>query len=158
MRTARSLTVLTGATTHAPPRATMHTPLEQPRMPPGSNHACPRGATMYAPQSNHACPLWTECGHILPRGSALGGSALGGVSALGVSAPGECLLQGISAPGGVCSGWSAPRGVSAPGLLPGAVCSGGRGYPSMHWGRHPPDNRMTDTCKNITLPQLRCGR
>ena len=22
----------------------------------------------------------------------------------------------------------------------------------------PPPNRMTDRCKNITLPQLRCGR
>ena len=24
--------------------------------------------------------------------------------------------------------------------------------------RHPPVNRMTDACENITLPQLRCGR
>ena len=51
----------------------------------------------------------------------------------------------------------------------------GRGvYPSMHWaggclprrvcvsqhalGKHPPLNRMTDRCKNITLPELRCVR
>ena len=58
---------------------------------------------------------------------------------------------------------------------------GGGVYPSMHWAggcipactrqkgvclggvcpgwcdRHPPVNRMTDRCKNITLPQLRCG-
>ena len=26
------------------------------------------------------------------------------------------------------------------------------------WDRDPPLNRITDTCKNITLPQLRCGR
>ena len=25
-------------------------------------------------------------------------------------------------------------------------------------GYHPPVNRITHTCKNITLPQLRCGR
>ena len=57
MRTARSLTVSHRKTTHAPPPgATTHTPQsnhtrppwEQPRTPPGSNHACPL--------SNHACP------------------------------------------------------------------------------------------------------
>ena len=26
------------------------------------------------------------------------------------------------------------------------------------WDTTPPLNRITDTCKNITLPQLRCGR
>ena len=31
-------------------------------------------------------------------------------------------------------------------------------YPSMHWGRHPPVDRITDACKNITLAQLRCVR
>ena len=32
--------------------------------------------------------------------------------------------------------------------------------PTMHAGISPPPpvNRITDTCKNITLPQLRCGR
>ena len=29
--------------------------------------------------------------------------------------------------------------------------------PAMHAGIPPPVNRITDTCKNITLPQLRCG-
>ena len=47
--------------------------------------------------------------------------------------------RGVPGPGGV----PGPRGVSAPGL--GGVCV-------------PPVNRMTDACKNITLPQLRCGR
>ena len=40
-----------------------------------------------------------------------------------------------------------------------AVCPGG-GYPHKEGGvsgRQPPVNRMTDRCKNITLPQLRCG-
>ena len=62
--------------------------------------------------------------HCSDRGR--GGSARGG----GGFCPGGCL------PGGV----SAQRGVSAWGM-----------YPSMHWGRHPPVDRMTDRCKNITL-------
>ena len=73
--------------------------------------------------------------------------ALGrGVSALGVSAQGGCL------PGGVCL-WS-QRGC-LPRALPGrgVSASGPRGV----W-HTPPVKRMTDRCKNITLPQLRCGR
>ena len=34
----------------------MHTPLEQPRMPPQSNHACPPEQPCTPPRSNHACP------------------------------------------------------------------------------------------------------
>ena len=30
--------------------------------------------------------------------------------------------------------------------------------PARHAGIPPPANRITDMCKNITLPQLRCGR
>ena len=41
-------------------------------------------------------------------------------------------VRGVSARGGIC-----PVGVSAP----------------LHAGIHPPVNRMTDRCKNITLPQ-----
>ena len=96
-----------------------------------------------------------------------------GVCSGGVSAPGWCLLQGVSARGcllwgdvyswgGVCSGGVCSRGCLLQGMsTPGGVCSGGcllQGgvcswgwYPSMHWGRHPPVNRMTDRCKNITL-------
>ena len=67
--------------------------------------------------------LWGVCyrGCLLPGQCLLGGCLLPGASA-----PGGCLLLGVSAPGGV---W----------------------YPSMHWGRHPPVNRMTNSCKNITL-------
>ena len=64
------------------------------------------------------------------------------------SAPG-----GGSAPGGVCSrGVSTPMEVSASGgcLLGGCLVPGGW-YPSMHQGRYPPVNRMTNRCKNITL-------
>ena len=50
----------------------------------------------------------------------------------GVSAQGD----GVSAQGGVY-----PRGVSA-----------------QEGVADPPVNRMADRCKNITLPQLRCGR
>ena len=46
-----------------PPRTTMHAPLEQPSMPPWSNHACPPRqprmpprTTTHAPSSKHACP------------------------------------------------------------------------------------------------------
>ena len=55
--------------------------------------------------------------------------------------------------GGVCSwGGVFPRGVSA---LGGVFFLGGGWYPSMHWGRYPPPvNRITHTCKNITLAQL----
>ena len=43
-----------------------------------------------------------------------------------------------------------PGGVPGPGvyLVPGG-CT---------WSGTPPVNRITHTCKNITLPQLRCGR
>ena len=61
----------------------------------------------------------------------------------------HALDRGVSAQWGVCPG---------AGVFPGqGVCQGGV-YPNMHWDRHPPVDRMTDRCKNITLPQLRCGR
>ena len=82
-----------------------------------------------------------------------------GVSALGVSAPGGGGFvpgqRGVSAIGG-CT-WSQGVGVVhlvqgwGVYLVRGGVCSGGGQV-------LPPVNRITDTCKNITLPQLRCGR
>ena len=64
MRTARSLTVsLYLVISHAcppPPRATMHAPLEQPRMPP-SNHACPPEQPCMPPGSNHTHPPEQPC-------------------------------------------------------------------------------------------------
>ena len=100
-------------------------------------------------------------GCLLQGVSALGGVCswgclLGGVCSGGMSALGGCLLwgvcsRGVSTPGGVCSqGVSALGGLLGGCLLQGCVCSWGW-YPSMHWGRHPPMNRMTDRCKNITL-------
>ena len=66
----------------------------------------------------------------------------------------ECLARGC-----LPRGW----GCVYPG---GCVCPGGV-FPG-EYGRHPPDQRqtppppwtewLTDRCKNITLPQLRCGR
>ena len=55
-----------------------------------------------------------------------------------------CLLPvgGCLLPGGVCS-WGVPA------CGPRGVCV----YPSMQWGRPTPVKRMTDRCKNITLPQ-----
>ena len=70
---------------------------------------------------------------------------------------GVCLgelsaLRGGVCPGGVClEGGCLPRG-----CLLGGVCPGGVSAP-VHTGMHtPPVDRMTDMCKNITLPQLRC--
>ena len=78
----------------------------------------------------------------------------------GVCFPGGVCSGGVSAPGGcVCSwgvvcllpGGSGPRGgLLRRGLVPRGSAPGGW-YPSMHWGRTPPMNRMTDRCKNITL-------
>ena len=53
----------------------------------------------------------------------------------GVCPGGMCLPRGISAQGGVCLGDVILEG----GCLPGT----------------PPVNRITDRCRNITLPQLR---
>ena len=59
--------------------------------------------------------------------------------------PGECLLpRGCLVLGGV----PGPRGVSAPGGICIPACT----------EAEPPVNRITHTCKNITLPQLRCRR
>ena len=87
---------------------------------------------------------------LLPGG---GVCSSGGVSApRGVGVGGVCSRG--SAPGGVCSGGVCSWGVSAP---KGGVCSrgldGGNGVVSQHALRqtHPPVNRMTDRCKNITL-------
>ena len=82
--------------------------------------------------------------------SAPGGCLLpGGVCSRG------CLLLGVSAPGGSALGVCF-QGVSAPGgggLLQGGVCSRGDGIPACTEADTPPMNRMTDRCKNITLPQ-----
>ena len=72
-----------------------------------------------------------------------------------VPGPGGCTWsQGVYLiPGGVCSqgGVPGPRG----GLLQvlGGVCSRSGGCQVL-----PPVNRMTDACKTITLPKLRCRR
>ena len=52
-----------------------------------------------------------------------------------------------------------PGGAVCPGRVsaPGRGCLLGGSAP-MHAGIHPPVERMTDVCENITLPQLRCGR
>ena len=94
----------------------------------------------------------------------------GGVSAQeGVSAQGGVCLRGVSAQrgGGVCPGGSGGdclggREMSAQGG--GRVSAWGEGvsvqgvYSPVHAGIHPPVNRITDVCENITFPQLRCGR
>ena len=68
-------------------------------------------------------------------------------------------LPGVSDQGGVCPGGCQPReglsahGVSARGVYAQrSVCLEGC-LPDTH-----PVNRITDRCKNITLPELHCGR
>ena len=68
--------------------------------------------------------------------------------------PGWAVCLGVCLPKGVCL----PRGVCQGGVCRGeGMCAQGGVYPGV-CGRHPPVNRITDMCKNITLPQLRCGR
>ena len=87
-------------------------------------------------------------GHRMPACTRQGASAWGvsvqwgGVSAQG-RLPRGCLPRGVSA------GGCLPRGCLARGCLLRVFC---------HTHPLPPVNRMTDTCENITLPQLRCGR
>ena len=75
------------------------------------------------------------------------GAWSGGCLVTGGTWSGLCLV-----PGGAWSGGCLVLGVG--------VCSRGGGwYPSMHCGRaHPPVDRMTDTCKNITFANFVCGR
>ena len=63
-------------------------------------------------------------------------------------------MGGVPGPGGHLV-WAG--GVPGPGgyLVPGGVYLVLGGYLPRY---SPPVNRMTDACKNITLPQLRCGR
>ena len=85
--------------------------------------------------------------------------------------PGGCTWSrgGVPGPGGGCT-WSkggylvqgglylVPGGVPGPGGCTwswGGGCTWPRGVPGQVL---PPVNRITHTCKNITLPQLRCGR
>ena len=110
-----------------------------------------------------------------------GGVWSGGMSALGggLLPGGVCWGEGVSGPGGGWSGMSAPgvvysqggwgdgwgggvwagRGVSAPGgclfrgSAPGGGSGQGGGYPSMHWGRHPPPALWTESQTPVkTLP------
>ena len=91
----------------------------------------------------------------------LGGVVLGGVpGSRGCTwSWGVYLVPGgVPSPGG-CT-WSrgvylVPGGVPGLGGVPGpGGVSGPRGWCQVL----PPVNRITHTCKNITLPQLRCGQ
>ena len=85
-----------------------------------------------------------EKGGVCPGGVSLWGVCLGG------GQPGEVSAQEVSTQGVVCLG----------GCLPGGVCKGGlpNGECLLGGVCQPPLDRMTDMCKNITLPQLRSGR
>ena len=64
----------------------------------------------------------------------------------------ECIPVG-------CVTYIVSGAVTAGGVCPGGGCLPGEGV-SQHAlrGTPPPVDRMTDRCKNITLPKFRCGR
>ena len=71
----------------------------------------------------------------------------------------ECIPAGCAPSTGVAI--LVGGGVCLEGCLPGGlcVCPGGGGVPAQGVVLEtPPVNRITERCKNITLPQLRCGR
>ena len=82
-------------------------------------------------------------------GSAPGGSTRGDVSSGGCLLPGVCS-RGVSAPGGSTPGGVCSRGAYAPGE--------GCGIPACTEADTPTVNRMTNRCKILPWPQLRCGR
>ena len=101
----------------------------------------------------------------LPYGEGEGGSLTRGVSvqAEGRLCPGGgdlcqggCLSRGVLCPGE----GSLSRGrvsVQGEGLCPGGLYLG-VSVPGVSLIESPAMNRITDRCKNITLPQLRCRR
>ena len=118
----------------------------------GPGSVCPGGCLPGECLCGGVCPGVSARG-CLPGGVCPGVSVWGvylggvwpGVSAFGMSAREVCLPMGGFLPRGVSvqgEGMSA-EGVSAQGGMS---------------DRHPPVKRMTDRCKNITLPQLCCGR
>ena len=83
---------------------------------------------------------WSQGGVPGPRGCTWSQGVPGPKG--GVPGPGVVyLVPGIPDPGGMYLVWGV---VPGPGGVPGQVL--------------PPVNRITHTCKNKTLPQLRCGR
>ena len=90
----------------------------------------------------------------------MGGSGPGGVCSGAVWSQGGLLWGG----GGSGSGGGLVPGVWLGGLLQGVWSWGGAwsrgagGIPVCTEAEPPLPNGQTDTCKNITLAQLRCGR
>ena len=94
--------------------------------------------------------------------SVQGGLCLRGCLCLSGSLSRGVSVQGVSVQAGLCLRGSLSRRVSVQGVsvqgisvrgvsIQGGLCLGV--FPD----RDSPVNRITDTCKNITLPQLRCG-
>ena len=74
-----------------------------------------------------------------------------------------CVCLGVCVSRGVCVQEGSPGVCVCPRMCmsrecPGCVCLGGVTtgvYTPRPRARHPPMNRMTDRCKNITFPQVR---
>ena len=92
---------------------------------------------VYLPEGGCTCPgVYLPRGVYLPGGGGVPAQGEGGCTCPGVYLPrGVYLLGGVPAWGGV----PARGGCTFPGAVPGQVL--------------PTVNRMTDRCKNITLPQ-----
>ena len=64
----------------------------------------------------------------------------------GVSAGGGVFAWELLPMGGVSAHECLPRGVSVQGVSSQGCLPQGCVYPSMHWSRHPPVDRILDTC------------
>ena len=80
-----------------------------------------------------------------------GGLPAGGVPAWGGVPPRGCTCRGDLLGGCTCQGGVPARGGDLPGGVPTQGIPGQGGVPAQV--PPPPVNRMTDKCKNITLPQ-----
>ena len=85
-------------------------------------------------------------GGVCPGECLPGGCLPGEVSAGVCLERSVCPEEAVCPDGDVCpEGICLPRGGVCPGGIPACTVAG------------PPVNRMTERCKNITLPQLPCG-
>ena len=127
---------------HTPPGTTMHAPL-------GATTHTPLGATTHAPPSNHAHP---PSNHACPPVNRITDRCKNNLRKLRLRAVTRMHSSRMRTGRSLTVCWSLLSGGG------GCLLPGGGVYPSMHWSRHPPVNRITDACKNVTLAQLRCGR
>ena len=149
-----------GATMHAPPGATMHAP-----HPPGSNHTCPLSNHTCPPRSNHACPRATthapRSNHTTPPGATMHAPP-GNNHTCPPEQPCTPLEQlHMPPPEQPCM----PPGATMHTPRSNHACPPSNHAPPQEQPRRggspcpetPPVNRITHTCKNITLATTSLG-